>query len=80
MRNARGGGGGFLQRAGLIMAALAILALTFTLGILVGRQWGGRGAPAPSGVEVAKKPGVIARGAAGSSRPRGTDRASCRRS
>jgi cell division septation protein DedD len=61
MRNARGGGGGFLQRAGLIMAAMAILALTFTLGILVGRQWGGRGAPAPSGVEVAKKPGVIAR-------------------
>jgi len=61
MRNARGGGGGFLQRAGLIMAALAILALTFTLGILVGRQWGGRGAPAPSGVEVTKKPGVIAR-------------------
>ena len=47
MRNARGGGG-FFQRVGLVMAALAILALTFTLGILVGRQWGGRGAPAPT--------------------------------
>ena len=55
MRHERGGG--FLQRAGLVMAALAILALTFTLGILVGRQWGGRGGPAPSGaMEKAKKP------------------------
>ena len=59
MRNARGGGG-FFQRVGLVLAALAILALTFTLGILVGRQWGGRGAPAPS-VEAAKKPAVAAR-------------------
>ena len=61
MRNARGGGG-FFQRVGLVMAALAILALTFTLGILVGRQWGGRGTPAPSAaVEAAKKPTVAAR-------------------
>jgi cell division protein FtsN len=59
MRNARGGGG-FFQRVGLVLAALAILALTFTLGILVGRQWGGRGAPAPA-VEAAKKPAVAAR-------------------
>lgn len=59
MRNERGGSG-FFQRAGLIMAALAILALTFTLGVLVGRQWGGRGAPAPS-MEAAKKPTVVAR-------------------
>jgi cell division protein FtsN len=44
------------------MAALAILALTFTLGILVGRQWGGRGAPAPPvAVEAAKKAPVVAR-------------------
>lgn len=44
------------------MAALAILGLTFTLGILVGRQWGGRGAPAPTVVvETTKKPVVAAR-------------------
>jgi len=44
------------------MAALAILALTFTLGILVGRQWGGRGAPAPPvAVEAAKKAPVVSR-------------------
>jgi len=60
MRHERGGG--FIQRAGLIMAALAILALTFTLGILVGRQWGGRGAPAPPvAVEAAKKAPVVSR-------------------
>ncbi len=60
MRHERGGG--FIQRAGLVMAALAILALTFTLGILVGRQWGGRGAPAPPvAVEAAKKAPVVAR-------------------
>ena len=59
MRNARGGGG-FVQRVGLVMAALAILALTFTLGILVGRQWGGGGAPTPS-VEAARKPAIAAR-------------------
>ena len=60
MRHERGGG--FIQRAGLVMAALAILALTFTLGILVGRQWGGRGAPAPPvAVEAAKKAPVVSR-------------------
>ena len=60
MRHERGGG--FLQRAGLVMAALAILALTFTLGILVGRQWGGRGAPVPSAsMELAKKPPAVPR-------------------
>ena len=60
MRHERGGG--FLQRAGLVMAALAILALTFTLGILVGRQWGGHGAPAPSAsMETAKKPAAAPR-------------------
>lgn len=61
MRNARGGSG-FLQRAGLVMAALAILALTFTLGILVGRQWGGRGAAPPTvAAEAARKPPMVAR-------------------
>ena len=60
MRHERGGG--FLQRAGLVVAALAILALTFTLGILVGRQWGGRGAPVPSAsMELAKKPAAVPR-------------------
>lgn len=34
--------GGFLQRMGLLLAAVVILALTFTLGVLVGRQWGAR--------------------------------------
>ena len=39
------GNGGFFQRIGLLLAALVILTLTFTLGVLVGRQWGGRGPP-----------------------------------
>ncbi len=34
-----GTGLGFFQRAGLVVAAMLILALTFTLGMLVGRQW-----------------------------------------
>lgn len=34
-----GTGLGLFQRAGLVVAALLILTLTFTLGMLVGRQW-----------------------------------------
>lgn len=57
MRSARHGGGGLLQRLGLLLAAVVILALTFTLGVLVGRQWGGRAAtPAALTAEGGKKP------------------------
>jgi hypothetical protein len=42
------GNGGFFQRIGLLLAAVVILALTFTLGVLVGRQWGGRPAEIPT--------------------------------
>ena len=43
------GNGGFFQRIGLLLAAVVILALTFTLGVLVGRQWGGRPAGTADG-------------------------------
>jgi cell division protein FtsN len=43
------GNGGFFQRIGLLLAAVVILALTFTLGVLVGRQWGGRPAETADG-------------------------------
>lgn len=42
MKRERRGGGGLFQRLGLVLAALVILTLTFTLGVLVGRQWGAR--------------------------------------
>jgi cell division septation protein DedD len=45
-------GGGLFQRLGLVLAALVILTLTFTLGVLVGRQWGAR----PSQLVVAEAP------------------------
>ena len=43
------------------LASLAILSLTFTLGIFVGRQWN-RSAPAPVQAEKGKKPGLAGRG------------------
>jgi hypothetical protein len=45
-------GGGLFQRLGLVLAALVILTLTFTLGVLVGRQWGAR----PSQLVAAEAP------------------------
>lgn len=65
MRRARHGGGGLFQRLGLLVAAVVILGLTFTLGVLVGRQWGGRvAAPAALTGEAGKKPvaGAMRRG------------------
>ena len=57
MRSARNTGGGFLQRLGLVLAAVVILTLTFTLGVLVGRQWGGRGATTlVTSAEATRKP------------------------
>jgi len=41
MKRGRNSGGGLFQRMGLVLAAAIILTLTFTLGVLVGRQWGG---------------------------------------
>lgn len=43
------------------LASLAILSLTFTLGIFVGRQWN-RSAPAPVQAEKGKKPVLAGRG------------------
>ncbi|HKZ03858.1 MAG TPA: hypothetical protein VJU81_00165, partial [Methylomirabilota bacterium] len=65
MRSTRHGGGGLFQRLGLLLAAVVILVLTFTLGVLVGRQWGGRAtAPAALTAEAGKRPaaGAIRRG------------------
>jgi len=44
MKRGRSSSGGAFQRIGLALAAVIILTLTFTLGVLVGRQWGGRAA------------------------------------
>ena len=52
------GNGGFFQRIGLLLAAIVILALTFTLGVLVGRQWGGRPAEVADG---GRKPAALTR-------------------
>jgi cell division protein FtsN len=52
------GTGGVLQRIGLLVAAVVILALTFTLGVLVGRQWGARPAELADG---GRKPAALAR-------------------
>ena len=44
MKRGRNSRGGAFQRIGLVLAAGIILTLTFTLGVLVGRQWGARAA------------------------------------
>jgi cell division protein FtsN len=65
-------GGGLFQRLGLVLAALVILTLTFTLGVLVGRQWGMRPTPGVA-TEGAKKPAALSRRGLGESdaeRPR----------
>lgn len=65
-------GGGLFQRLGLVLAALVILTLTFTLGVLVGRQWGTRQPPGVA-AEAAKKPAALSRRGLGESnaeRPR----------
>jgi cell division septation protein DedD len=55
-------GGGLFQRLGLVLAALVILTLTFTLGVLVGRQWGTRPTELVA-AEAPKKPvGLTRRG------------------
>ncbi len=56
------GNGGFFQRIGLLLAAVVILALTFTLGVLVGRQWGARPAEIAEG---SRKPAALSRRALG---------------
>ena len=56
------GNGGFFQRIGLLLAALVILTLTFTLGVLVGRQWGTRSAET---TESSRKPAALTRRALG---------------
>ncbi len=57
------GNGGFFQRIGLLLAALVILTLTFTLGVLVGRQWGTRSAAEIT--ESSRKPAALTRRALG---------------
>ena len=59
-RNGSGTGSGFFQRAGVVAAAVVILGLTFTLGMLVGRQWA-RPGPQVATVETSKKGPVAAR-------------------
>lgn len=63
-----------VQRAGLVLAALVILALTFTLGMLVGRQWT-RPASQAATPDAARKGAVpVRRGGLGemeAERPRG---------
>jgi cell division septation protein DedD len=59
MKRGRSSGGGAFQRIGLALAAVIILTLTFTLGVLVGRQWGGR--PASDGVESPRKTQALTR-------------------
>ena len=59
MKHGRNSGGGLFQRLGLVLAAVIILTLTFTLGVLVGRQWGGRAAA--DGADGAKKPFALTR-------------------
>jgi len=59
MKRGRSSGGGAFQRIGLALAAVIILTLTFTLGVLVGRQWGGR--PASDGAESPRKTQALTR-------------------
>jgi len=59
MKRGRSSNGGAFQRIGLALAAVIILTLTFTLGVLVGRQWGGR--PASDGAESPRKTQALTR-------------------
>jgi len=59
MKRGRSSNGGAFQRIGLALAAVIILTLTFTLGLLVGRQWGGR--PASDGAESPRKTQALTR-------------------
>ena len=59
-RNGSGTGSGFFQRAGVVAAAVVILGLTFTLGMLVGRQWT-RPGPQVATVETPRKGAVAPR-------------------
>ena len=73
-RNGSGTGSGFFQRAGVVAAAVVILGLTFTLGMLVGRQWA-RPGPQVATVEIPKKGAVAPRriglGGGESDKPKG---------
>jgi cell division protein FtsN len=59
MKRGRSSSGGAFQRIGLALAAVIILTLTFTLGVLVGRQWGGRAAS--DGAESPRKTQALTR-------------------
>jgi cell division protein FtsN len=63
MKRGRSSSGGAFQRFGLVLAAVIILTLTFTLGVLVGRQWGGRaasdGAEGPRKAQALTRRGVL---------------------
>jgi cell division protein FtsN len=59
-------GGGLFQGLGLVLAALVILTLTFTLGVLVGRQWGPRPTQGVA-AEAPKKPVALSRRGLGES-------------
>lgn len=59
MKRGRSSSAGAFQRIGLALAAVIILTLTFTLGVLVGRQWGGRAAA--DGAESPRKTQALTR-------------------
>jgi len=60
MRNDARAGSRLFQRAGLVLAGVAILGLTFMLGMLVGRQWA-RPVPQVATAESSKKSAAPAR-------------------